>query len=136
MGKSVKHKQPCFSETISAFCQSMENAKMDYAWCRDEVNRMDRLTQDYLHKLELGDLDYRARAKVATAIARCRCQRRGYKDTVEILDPLIQFLESEKGKNLMNLMREVLGKTRRVEKSMVNRTYCPRVLNEEEMQQP
>ena len=112
MGKSAKAKQPCFSETISAFCRSMDNAKADYAWCHDEVNRLDKLTQDYLHKLELGNLDYRERAKVATAIARCRRQRRGCKDTVEILEPLVQFLDSERGKNLMNLMRETLGKTR------------------------
>ncbi len=135
MGKSAKAKQPCFSETISAFCRSMDNAKADYAWCHDEVNRLDKLTQDYLHKLELGNLDYRERAKVATAIARCRRQRRGCKDTVEILEPLVQFLDSERGKNLMNLMRETLGKTRRVEKSMENRTYFPRVLTEEEMSQ-
>ena len=134
MGKRTNGKPPRFSETISVFCRSMEDAKADYYWCRDEVNRMDRLTQDYLHKLELGNLDYRARAKVATAIARCRCQRRGYKDTVEILEPLIQFLESEKGKNLFNLMKEVLGKTRRVEKNMETRTYCPRVLTAEEAQ--
>lgn len=135
MGKSAKDKPPCFSETISAFCRSMDSAKMDYAWCHDEVNRLDKLTQDYLHKLELGNLDYRERAKVATAIARCRRQRRECKDTVEILEPLIQFLDSERGKNLMNLMRETLGKTRRVEKSMENRTYFPRVLTEEEMSQ-
>lgn len=108
---------------------------MEYAWCRDEVNRMDKLTQDYLHKLELGNLDYRARAKVATAIAKCRCQRRKCKDTVENLEPLIQFLESEKGKNLMNLMREVLGKTRRIERNMENRVYNPRILTQEEMSQ-
>lgn len=134
MGKSAKSKPPRFSDTISAFCQSMEDAKMNYSWCRDEVNRLDKLTQDYLHKLELGSLDYRDRAKVATAIARCRRQRRGCKDTAETLEPLIQFLDSERGKNLMNLMREVLGKTRKVEKNMENRTYIPRVLTEEEMQ--
>ena len=54
---------------------------------------------------------------------------------MEILEPLVQFLDSERGKNLMNLMRETLGKTRRVEKSMENRTYFPRVLTEEEMSQ-
>jgi len=96
---------------------------------------MDGLTQDYLHKLELGNLDYRARAKVATAIAQCRSQRRECKDTVAILEPLVQFLESDKGKNLMNLMKEVLGKTRRVEKAMETRTYYPRVLKENKTHQ-
>ena len=102
-------KPPQFSESIGAFCRMMEDAQKDYAWNYSEVNRMDRLTQDYLHKLA----------------------RREYKDTVEILEPLVQFLESDKGKNLLNLMREALGKTRKVEKCMETRTYIPRVLEQE-----
>ena len=105
---------PQFSEFISSFCKLMENAQKDYAWNYDEVNRMDRLTQDYLHRLELDGLDYKERAKVATQLAKCRQARRECKDTVEILEPLVQFLESDKGKNLLNLVREALGKTRKV----------------------
>ena len=110
----------------------MENAQKDYAWNYDEVNRMDRLTQDYLHKLELDNLDYKERAKVATQLAHCRQQRRECKDTVEVLEPLVQFLESDKGKNLLNLMREALGKTRKVEERLETRTYVPRVLPQED----
>lgn len=126
-----KRQKPQFSPHISEFCKLMENAQKDYVWNYEQVGRLDRLTQDYLHKLELEELNYRERAKVATALAKCRCQRRKYKDTVEILDPLVQFLDSEKGRSLMNLMREVLGKTRKVEKSMETRIYIPRVLKEE-----
>ena len=111
---------PQFSESISSFCKLMENAQRDYAWNYDEVNRMDRLTQDYLHKLELDGLDYKERAKVATQLAKCRQARRECKDTVEILEPLVQFLESDKGKNLLNLVREALGKTRKVEERMIS----------------
>lgn len=83
-------------------------AKQDYEWNMQEVNRLDRLTQDYLHKLELGELSYGERAKVATQLARCRQLRRESKDTVEILEPFIEFIETEKGRQLMNLMRETL----------------------------
>ena len=124
-----KQAPPQFSETISGFCKLMDDAQKDYAWNYDEVNRMDRLTQDYLHKLELEDLDYGERAKVATQLACCRKSRRECKDTVEILEPLVQFLDSEKGRNLMNLVREVLGKTRRVEERMETRVYVPRILD-------
>ena len=67
---------PKFSAVISDFVKMMEEASKDYAWNYDEVNRMDRLTQDYLHKLELDNLDYKERAKVATQIAKCRQARR------------------------------------------------------------
>lgn len=120
---SGRNKQPQFSTYISDFCKMVEGAKTDYQWNKDEVNRLDRLTQDYLHMLELDGLDYKQRAKVATKIAKCRQERRASKDTVEILEPLIQFLDSDKGRNMMNLMREVLGKTRKVEEYMTNRIY-------------
>ena len=44
-----KKSKPQFSPYISGFCMMMEDAQKDYAWNYDEVNRMDRLTQDYLH---------------------------------------------------------------------------------------
>lgn len=120
-----KNKQtpPQFSANISGFCAMAENAKRDYEWNREEVNRLDRLTQDYLHMLELDGLDYKERAKVATKLSQCRQLRRNSKDTVEILEPFIMFLDSDKGKNMMNLVREALGKTRKVEERMTGRTY-------------
>lgn len=123
-----KQKAPQFSETISDFCRMLEEAQKDYIWNCDEMRRMDDLTQDYLHKLELDRLDYKERAKVATQLMKCRQARRECKDTIEILEPLMQFLYSDKGKSLYNQFRETLGKTRKVEKSMENRTYIPRVL--------
>lgn len=128
MGK--KAPPPQFSTSISDFCGMMEKAIRDYEWNSAEVVRMDRLTQDYLHKLELEDLDYKERAKLATQLARCRQSRRESKETTEVLEPLVQFLDSEKGKNLLNLTREALGKTRKVEERMRTRVYFHRVLDE------
>lgn len=123
-----KQKAPQFSETISDFCRMLEEAQKDYIWNCDEMKRMDDLTQDYLHKLELDGLDYKERAKVATQLMKCRQARRECKDTIEVLEPLVRFLDSDRGKSLYNQFRETLGKTRKVEKSMENRTYIPRVL--------
>jgi hypothetical protein len=108
----------------------VEDAKQDYEWNREEVNRLDRMTQDFLHKLELDGLDYRERAKIATQLTRCRQLRRASKDTVEILEPFIEFVETDKGRQMMNLMREMVGKTRKVEERMSTRTYRFRVLDD------
>ena len=124
-------KIPRFSDEISAFCNLLDSARQDYTWNSDKIVEMDRLTQDYLHSLELDGLNYEGRAKVATQLAKCRQRRREHKDTVQILEPLVQYLDSEKGKQLYNLLREVLGRTRKVEERMETRTYHPRVLNVE-----
>lgn len=92
-----------FSAHISDFCNMAEEVKNDYVWNSEEVNRLDKLTQDYLHMLELDGLNYEERAKVATKLSKCRQLRRTSKDTVEILEPFVLFLESDKGKNLLNL---------------------------------
>lgn len=127
-----KQNQPRFSVCISDFCKMVDTAKSDYEWNKEEVNRLDKLTQDYLHMLELHKLSYQERAKIATKLAKCRQDRRASKDTVEILEPLLQFLESDRGANMMNLIREVLGKTRKVEERMETRTYRYKVLEPEQ----
>lgn len=119
--------KPQFSVCLSDFINLVTEAQKDYQWNYDEVNRLDHLTQDYLHTLELDGLDYRGRAKVATQLTNCRQLRRASKDTVEVLEPLMEFLDSDKGKNLLNLLRETLGKTRRVEQYMENRSYRQRI---------
>lgn len=125
-----KDREPQFSSCISDFCKMVENARSDYEWNYEEVNRLDKLTQDYLHQLELDGLDYYERAKVATQLAQCRQLRRISKDTVEVLEPLITFLDGDKGRGMMNLMRETLGKTRKVEERMKTRTYRYKVLEQ------
>lgn len=124
-----KSKKPQFSVCISNFCSMIKEAKSDYEWNYEEVNRLDRLTQDYLHKLELDKLSYGERAKIATQLAKCRQLRRESKDTVEILQPFIEFIETEKGGQMMNLIKETLGKTRKVEERMGTRTYRYKVLD-------
>ena len=119
---------PQFSYAIGELIELLENAKKDYYWNTDEVNRLNGLQQDFLHKLELDGLNYAERAKVATKLMKCRQDRRDSKDMVRVLDPLVKYLESDKGKNMLNLMKEVLGKTRRIEMEMENRIYVPREL--------
>ena len=120
--------KPKFSPYISDAIKMMERAAADYEWCGAEQHRLEQLTQDYLHSLELDGLNYAERAKVATRLAQCRRDRRECKDAVEILEPLVNFLASDRGKQLVNLLREVLGKTRKVEEKMATRRNYPRVL--------
>lgn len=126
-----KQEQPRFSDTISAFLKLMDDAQKDYTYNSEQVDRMNKLTQDYLHSLELDGLDYKGRARIATQLTKTRQARRNHKDMVEVLEPIVMFLDTDKGKTLLNLMREVLGKTRKVENYLAHRTYIPRVLPKE-----
>lgn len=120
---------PEFSVYISEFLEVVRNAIQDYQWNYEEVNRLDCLTQDYLHELELSTMSYQERAKIATALRNCRKQRRMSKDTVETLTPFIEFINSDRGQKMINLLKEALGQTRKVEEQMKTRHYRYRVLN-------
>ena len=128
----MKKDNPNFSKSISDIISMMESAKKDYEWNDAERRRCESLTQDYLHSLELDGFTYKQRAKVATQLALCRQERREHKDMVMALEPLVTFLESDKGKNMINLMREALGKTRKIETYMETRRYFNRVLPQKE----
>ena len=64
--KNKQNSPPQFSSYISDFCTMVTDVLRDYEWNKEEVNRLDKLTQDYLHMLELDGLDYKGRAKVAS----------------------------------------------------------------------
>ena len=120
-----------YSEAISAAIKTMERARRDYEYSFDRAHTLDELTQDYLHSLELDLLTYSDRAKIATKLKRCRKERRECKDAVRVLEPLYNYITSEKGQHLDNMLKEVLGATRKAEKSLDGRVYRPRVLGKE-----
>ena len=120
------------AETIAAFCNFATTVQKDSAWCGAEINRLDKLTSDYLHQLEFGGLNYKQRAKVATQLSKCRQERRQCKNTFTNLQPFVEFLNSKRGIDMMNQLREVVGATRREERHQKHPIYIPRVLAKEE----
>lgn len=123
------------SQQISGFLQLMEQAQKSYIYSTEEVQRMELMTQDYLHKLELQSCSYHARSRVATAIRVCRTERRQHKDNASILEPLVGFLQTEKGKLLISQLQQTLGAVRKAERATEDRHYHPRVLSAEEYEE-
>lgn len=118
------------SEYISEFLNFVATAQSHYRFCSEEVNNQDKLTQDYLHSLELDGLKRDERSKVATKLAINRKDRRYFKDRVEELEPIVQFFEEPQNKKVLDKMKQVLGQVRRAEGYHKDRNYIPRVLKE------
>ena len=112
---------------IKQIITSLEQSIKDSQWSQNKVTECDRDTQDILHSIELDPLTKNERNKLATRLKAVRIERRKNKDVVEINEPVVTFLSSDKGRQLLNLLREVLGKTRKIEEYHSNRTYKPRV---------
>ena len=116
------------SESIGDFSNFITTAGSNYQRAVEDLSRYDDMTQDYLHQLELENLNYRERAKVATQIAKCRKKRRTAKDIATVLAPIVEFLEDDKNKSAMNRLKDVLGKTRKAEERLANRKYTYRMI--------
>jgi hypothetical protein len=118
------------SEYLSEFLNFISEAQSHYRFCSEEVNNQDKLTQDYLHSLELDDLKRDERSKVATKLMINRKDRRYYRDRVEELEPIVQFFEEPQNKKVLDKMKQVLGVVRKSELYHKDRKYIPRVLKE------
>jgi hypothetical protein len=118
------------SEYISEFLNFISEAQSHYKFCYEEMETQDKLTQDYLHMLELDDLKCGERSKLATKLAINRKDRRYYRDRVEELEPIVRFFEDPQSKKVLDKLKEVLGQTRKAENYHKNRMYIPRVLKE------
>lgn len=125
-------KSESISESIKAIITLFSDAISDHNYSYEQVNILDKETQDILHSMELDNLSKNERNRVATRLTRVRKERRVHKDIVEATEPLTAFLESEKGRQMCNLLNEALGKTRKVERYHRDRHYNKRVNREGE----
>ncbi len=119
------------SEYLTEFLNFISMAQSHYNFCSDELNKQDKLTQDYLHSLELDELKCGERSKLATKLAINRKDRRYYKDRIEEFEPIITFFNDPQNKKILDkLSSQVLGACRKAESYHKDRVYIPRVLKE------
>lgn len=128
----MKNEQQSPSEMLKAFLDFIEAAKSEYTYNLEAMKNEERITQDYLHKLELEGLNCRERSKIATQLVINRQNRRQYKDAVEELEPIVQFFEETQNRITLRKMSELLGAVRKVENYHQRRIYTPKAIARDE----
>lgn len=114
------------SEIISSFLNLLQESKQTYNFAYENQKKEEDKTQDILHKIELDNLNYKERAKLATQLAENRKERRRYKDIAEETYDLYCFAENNK--KFINNLTQLLGQVRKVEKYHKDRHYVPKVI--------
>lgn len=89
-----------------------------------ELSACDRRENDILHELELVDLSYHEKAKLACELTDIRKKRRIAKNTIELLAPIIQWRQEQAGP--LTKLSTVLGKMRKIEEKQANVVYFRR----------
>ncbi len=127
----MKQVQIQHSQIIKTFLDFVDSARSEYNFNLEAMKNEERITQDYLHKLELEGLNCRERSKIATQLAHNRQARRSYKDAVEELEPIVEFFEDPKNRSVLNSMSQLLGQVRKVESYHKRRFYVPKAIDGE-----
>lgn len=127
--KDSEHK---LSEELSSILSFLRNVNTIYSQNRDKLTIYDRKTSDFNHALELDNLNYSERAKLATKQRNNLIERRKCKDIIYEYQPLAELLESKEGARFLNLLNEALGKVRKQEKVHENRFYRKRIPTDKE----
>lgn len=124
----MKKLKDSYSQIIKTFLDFVDCAQSHYNFNLEAMKNEERITQDYLHRLELEGLNFRERSKIATQLAHNRQIRRNYKDAVEELEPIIEFFSDPKNRSVLNSMSQLLGQVRKVENYHQRRFYVPKVI--------
>lgn len=114
------------SEEIKHFLDFTRDCETRYKLALEAMETENKRTQDFLHAIEF-EPHSEERSKIATKMRASRITRRENKDIVEELEPMIDFLSSPANKKAVDLLSQILGRIRKVEKYHENRSYHPRV---------
>ena len=124
----MKNEPILYSQVLKTFLDFVDAAQSQYNFNLEAMKNEERITQDYLHKLELDGLNCRERSKIATQLAHNRQARRQYKDAVEELEPIVEFFEDPKNRGVIHAMAQLLGQVRKVENYHQKRFYVPKAV--------
>lgn len=113
-----------YSEHISSFLNLIREAQQEYNIAVSEEQDANNATQDILHSIELSENKYHDYARLAIALREVRQQRRRAKDTVQELQPIVDF--SGDNMKFIKALERLLGDVRKAEKGTEGRFYSPR----------
>ena len=118
------------SEIISEFLKLLDRAAKEYPIAYEMVGEKDKETTDFMHEVELEKHDQNEKAKMMTKLKRIRNERRYWKNKVDELQPIHEFVSDKSFKSAMEQLKQLLGKVRKVENYLEDRNYKPRARKE------
>lgn len=113
-----KEKKP--SEIVSEFLDAMRKFNVAFAYSQERQKKLEAEINDIEHRLELEDLSYHERAKLAATLTDRLRERRHEKDCCENLAPIVK---AWKESNQLRGLENALGEARKIEHRLENRVY-------------
>lgn len=114
------------SKDLETVWSIFEDAESHYRRAQEEITYCDKKQQDLLHEMELVDHTYHEVGKLAKELIDIRRRRRTAKNTLDLLEPLVQWRKEQGNQASLNRLSIVLGKMRKTEEKQKNQVYYRR----------
>ena len=117
------------SDSVELIINLLNQCRADVRWYDGQQKAADAEIKNLEHELEGVGVEHLVppnaaqRNKLATRYQKERIKRRVAKDELRVNEPLINFLDSDIGKQAYNQLTQVLGKIRKDEQRMKERVY-------------
>lgn len=108
---------------LEIFLNKLRNTTEQFNISFSAVGKFDNKQVDLLHEIEFED-NYNKRIKLVTQLHRLRNDRRQAKDMVQVCEVVTDFTEQNKA--FIKKLEQLLGKMRKNEECIKNRTYRKR----------
>lgn len=120
------------AEEIEVFLNFIDACSREYTYVQDMMKEEDNRLQDLLHEMEFA-ADRAERNRVATKLQASRRARRTNKDIMQKNELLVEFFKDQQNRRTLNLLRQLLGRQRKVEEYLQSeRHYKPRAKSKED----
>lgn len=114
------------SEIITEFLSLIDRSRDEYVIASQAVEYENKRQQDLLHDIEFVT-NSRERNKLCTKLHKCRLSRRVHKDIEEESQIITEFFNDPQHKKTLDMMRQMLGKLRKIEAYHTDRAYIRRI---------
>lgn len=105
------------------FIKFINNIQTRYKYYNDDLQGFDSTRNDIYHKLEMCDLSQDEQLELLNQIKEKSVERRKIKDFIEVTRPIIEFLNDEDNRKVIQAFGNVVGMTMNNLKKLDTRVY-------------
>lgn len=106
----------------------LKDIKDTYDFNYQNINDLDKETQDLEHEIEIGQYDSKKGYKLVKEFRRVRQERRKLSDENATLKYLYDYFTNQK--TMLKDLQDIRGEIKREEDKLINRLYMPKIRND------
>ena len=113
-----------YINVLKAYVDLIENVQDQYSYCSNKLSECEKKRQDFLHEIGQPRKSASEGFKLYDIAHKVEVQRRAYKDSINILQPLVSL--ANKQRDVVYKIKETIEKLEIGKEARENRLYIPR----------